>query len=201
MTYADWLKVADLVGKLLPAIIAGLVLLVTVGQNRWNNQVARRAAKVEDQKLRLTLLDRRIALLDQYSEASSEWFEGGEITPALMNSVSKIILEADLIFPEASDRLLAFRRMLQNFRKAEGELERLPDGEDARFTELSDRSVKLAGDLGAEMFEVRKHLVSLARVESVAPLPETVFSLWGGVSRPIPTRKHEVPSQPSGGIS
>ncbi|MEJ8630576.1 hypothetical protein P0F65_13395 [Sphingomonas sp. I4] len=131
------MKVADLIGKLLPAIIAGLVLLVTVGQNRWNNQVARRAAKMEDQKLRLTLLDRRIALLDQYNEASSEWFEGGGIPPALINGVSKIILEADLIFPEASDRLSAFRIMLYNYRKVQRELERLPDGEHARQTTLS----------------------------------------------------------------
>jgi len=58
----------DVVGKLGPLFVATAVYLANRAQNRWNTEVALRSANVEDQKLRLAILERRIRAIEAINE-------------------------------------------------------------------------------------------------------------------------------------
>ncbi len=94
----------DTLGKLGPAIIAVIVLGMTLRQNSWQNLLSFRAAQVEDQKVRLALLDRRVMALEKLRSAMWEFWVAEGLRPAASKQAYEALYIAELVFDE-SDRL------------------------------------------------------------------------------------------------
>ncbi len=173
----------DSAGKLGSASVAAAVFVATLAQNRWVNRVARRSADVEDQKVRLQLLDRRIAVLNEYDEVRADWALTGEVTPQTIGKLQRVIASAELIFPSEIEQLEQCRGHLWRMRQLDRALDKRIMDEAARQQAI-DAAVEQDGILGNAMDTLRKTLVQAAQVKPVDALPPS-FIEWvrGKVAR------------------
>lgn len=90
----------DVAGKLGPVSVAVAVFIATRRQTAWSNAVSARAAAVEDQKLRLALLDRRLAAIKAIEDAQSiDWVEPGREQSVIEKFYSALRV-AEVVFAE-----------------------------------------------------------------------------------------------------
>jgi predicted nucleic acid-binding protein len=92
----QWLL--DVTGKLGPLAVAIAVFLTGKRQSRWMNHAAARSASIEDQKLRLALLDRRLKVLDHLREARATLVKPN--SSDALGAVLDALREAELIFED-----------------------------------------------------------------------------------------------------
>lgn len=96
---SDALFVVEVLGKLGPTIIAGLVGWTGYQQFRWSRMVSNRQHDLEAQKLRLSLLDRRLDLYARFREIQGELSRHGTCSLDQAREASLIASDAEFLFP------------------------------------------------------------------------------------------------------
>ena len=165
-----WVEIA---GKLGPASVAAAVFIATVAQNRWTNRVARRAADVEDQKMRLALLEKRIEILNQFDTVYADWALSDEVTPDNTARMRRVITSAELVFPSEIGQLELCNASLWKRRALVRHLKtthRDGDAQEAAIRALleDDRAMVIA------FKTLRERLVAATKVAPVEPLPSSI---------------------------
>ncbi len=170
----------DAAGKIGSASVAAAVFIATLAQNRWVNRVARRSARVEDQKMRLALLERRIAVLDDFDRVRSEWTLTGHVSTTVLDHMQKVVIAAEIVFPEEVERLMICRQHLFRMRSLDRLLNRENDSDDARNKNVADA---IAHDevLREALDDLRAALVAEAKVGSVPELPPSLLDRLFGI--------------------
>jgi hypothetical protein len=173
----QWL--IDAIGKLGPASVAAAVFIAALAQNRWVNRVARRSAAVEDQKVGLALLDRRIAVLNDYDEVRASWALTGEVSPQTISKLQRVIVSAELIFPSEIRELEECRKHLLVMRQADRALDRR-HRTDAEREQAIEAAIAQDAILANAMDTLRKSLVEAAKVKPVEALPPSLLDRLSG---------------------
>lgn len=96
-TVIQW--VIDTVGKLGPLSVAGAVYIANKRHNRWTSGAVVRTANLEDQKMRLALLDRRLTVIQHLRSARDKvgpTMKGADALGAVLDALR----EAELIFED-----------------------------------------------------------------------------------------------------
>jgi len=166
----------DTAGKLGPLFVAVAVFLANRSQTSWSNAVSRRAAGVEDQKLRLNLLDRRIVAVRAVEAAIREFNLPGEVTPAMVEHLHTALNVAEMVFDKEQEvevtrslnevwRWQYFNREVQRQEKNGNEEKRLA-AIDALFREAETMMERLPRLLDA--------LKESTRVTVLSPLEPTL---------------------------
>ncbi|WP_341210662.1 hypothetical protein [Sphingomonas paucimobilis] len=173
----------DSAGKIGSASVAAAVFIAALAQNRWVNRVARRSADVEDQKVRLQLLERRISVLNEYDEVRADWGMTGEVRLETISKLQRVIVSAELIFPSELPQLEQCRAHLSRMRQLDRALDRRIMDDDARAQAI-DAAVEQDGILGNAMDALRKTLVEAAQVKPVKALPPSFLDrVLGRIAR------------------
>lgn len=164
----------DTVGKLGSATVALIVLVVTVTQNGWNSEVARRSAAIEDQKVRLALLDRRLQVFAAFDAFQEEWRILEMMDADTLGRFERAIDTAELVFPGGVEQLRHCQRCRGAYSRSRRQLIRAQNGDDHEAlahaqNDIAQRDV----ELDAALTQARQVLIDLARVDAVAPLPPT----------------------------
>lgn len=171
----------DTVGKLAPAFIALLVLATTRTQNRSINAVSLRAAQVEDQKLRLALLERRLQAIDAMREAVGHYQATGKPTGEARGKLLDALRVAEVVFAEEHEKSISdtinmgWRWSILNNR-----LERTRS--DDERGKLIDQIVDLDGTFGDTSMKLVQTLIAATRMQDVPPLQLPRSSLWLGIT-------------------
>jgi hypothetical protein len=163
----------DTTGKLAPTLVAAIVLGVTWAQNRWVNRVALRAAAVEDEKMRLTLLERRIEILDTFDDVSDAFWQKGHLDPLTLQRLQRALVAAELTFPAEKQNIAICRSHFMHMRDAIAGETRTSDFD--RQAELREISASRLGNLQGALTRLRDQLVAAAIVEPVPPLTTANF--------------------------
>lgn len=173
-----WIETA---GKLAPAFIALLVLATTRTQNRSINAVSFRAAQVEDQKLRLALLERRLEAIDAIRTAVGHYQATGELTGEARGKLIDALRVAEVVFAEEDEKaiseiiLMGWRWSTLNRR-----LERRNN--DEQRNALIDQLVELDGQFGDKIMKLLPKLIAATRVQDVPPLQLSHPNKWNGLT-------------------
>lgn len=170
----------DAAGKIGGASVAAAVFIATLAQNRWVNRVARRSAKVEDQKVRLTLLEKRIAVLSDFDRTSAEWQLTGEVTPTVVDHMQKVVTSAELVFPGEVERLKVCRNHLFRMRYLNRQLARDDLSDEVREKHVND-AVDHDEVLRLALERLRLALIAEAKVASVPELPPSLLDRLFGI--------------------
>jgi hypothetical protein len=163
----------DAVGKLGPLAVAIAVYLENRRQARWTKAVSRHAAEVEDQKLRLALLERRAIAIDAVAEAGNEFGMYGRVSTEMVTKVYDALRVAELVFDD--DEEAAIRTLLDKliaWQMANGRQKRWYKSDETKFLAALDE----AFDLETVIIEHLNRLPSMLRKASKvsqAPLAET----------------------------
>lgn len=173
-----WIETA---GKLGPALIAFLLLVTTRAQNRSINAVSLRAAQVEDQKLRLALLERRLEAIDAIREAIAHYQATGQPNSEGRGKLLDALRLAEVVFAEAHERAISDTikigwRMSTLNRRLEN-----PKSEDERG-QLIDELVALDGSFGDKSIKLLQTLIDATRMQDVPPLQLPQSKIWNGPS-------------------
>lgn len=130
---------------------------------------------VEDQKIRLTLLEKRIEVLDQIELVAADWFIHGEVSHAMVTGMGKVITSAELVFPDQVERLSRCRLKVFQVQLLSRRLAGLRDRDDEARAKTIDDICNADEALGTALTALRKHLIIDAKLSQVPPLPPT----WG----------------------
>jgi hypothetical protein len=96
----------DTAGKLGPLSIAAAVFVANQRQTKWNSGVVVRNSNLDDQKMRLALMDRRLAVMQHLRSARNEVnpaMKGAEALAAVLDALR----EAELIFDDEEQEAIA----------------------------------------------------------------------------------------------
>lgn len=161
LDFAKWLL--DVTGKLGPLAIAIAVFSTGKRQSRWMNHAAARAASIEDQKLRLALLDRRLKVLDHLRAARSALVKPNS-TDAL-GAVLDALREADLIFEDVEQgHLRECLNIVTGYMTRYG----------FRFNELTGHELAAAvrqySACGLRLVQIQEQLSQATRINEIPPL-------------------------------
>ncbi|MCI4653140.1 hypothetical protein [Sphingomonas aquatilis] len=167
----------DTVGKLGPGLIALLVLLTTRSQNRALNAVTSRAARVEDQKLRLALLDRRLQAVDAVRDAVGHYQISGQPDGEARGKLIDALRVAEVVFSDEDERAIA-EIILNSARwsSLNRRLERTRS--DDERNKLIDQLVELDAGFDTMTRTLVERLLTATRVSDVPPLawPRSIVS-------------------------
>ena len=173
----------DVIGKLGTLAVALAVFFSARAQNKWNNNVSRRAAAIEDQKLRLSLLDRRSAALEHVTRAVLRYWQGGEIHGDSIEAAAEALSIAELVF-DARERdgirqLLyqtsRWRHLQTRLKMARG---RLGSDEERRALQMTEELNQLEGEMLKTFDPLVVMLREATRIGSVATLPAETRPRW-----------------------
>lgn len=179
MAIPDWIEIT---GKLGPLSVALAVYVSTRSQNRWQNRVSARAAAVEDQKLRLAMLERRSQAVEDVRAAAAGFLTEGEATNETTQAMIRAFRAAELVFDKTEERkvdeMLALLHdwQMYNRRVAIYEKSRAENSEEKRQAAL-DELWKVQDRIFNELPALRALLVEATRISLVPALepPQTWF--------------------------
>lgn len=165
----------DTVGKFGPATVAALVLLTTWAQNRWLNQISRRASQVEDQKFRLALLDRRSEALEKVRFAGTQFWIEGRFDQEGARAVTEALQIAELVFDDAehvaiADFLKRIWRWQSLDRRLKLYLDRQKPDNDASYTRVVEEISELEEHVPRELDLLFASMKEATRVRSIPPM-------------------------------
>ena len=174
-----WIETA---GKLGPALIAFLLLVTTRAQNRSINAVSLRAAQVEDQKLRLSLLERRLEAIDAMREAVAHYQATGEPNREARGKLIDALRLVEVVFAEEhaksiSETIRIGWRMSAITRRLEN-----PKSDEER-AKLIDEIVELDGSFGDKSLKLVDTLIVATRMQDVPPLQMPRSIIGNGFAR------------------
>lgn len=174
-----WIETA---GKLGPALIALLLLVTTRAQNRMINAVSLRAAQVEDQKLRLALLERRLEAIDAMRDAVAHYQATGEANRDARGKLIDALRLVEVVFAEEhaksiSETIRIGWRMGTISRRLEK-----PTNDEERG-QLIDEIVELEGSFGDKSLKLIETLIKATRMQDVPPLQLPRSPIWAQLAR------------------
>lgn len=165
-------EIIDTVGKLGPLFVALAVFWATYTHNLWLRRAAVRAAEVEDQKLRLALLERRLSALEALQRAKLEFIAHGDITVEMIEGLNDALYSAGLVFDAPEERathdLMDLVNRFQRTHRMIATAQRRDDGPEADkwITEQDHLMTELLVELPIVIHRLR----SATRVLGVPPL-------------------------------
>lgn len=176
----SWIEVA---GKLAPAFIAFLVLVTNRVQNRSINAVSLRAAQVEDQKLRLSLLERRLQAIDAIREAVGHYQATGQLTGEARGKLVDALRLAEVVFAEEHERTIASIITLGwRWSTLNRKLDR-PGTTDEERNKLVDQLVEMDGTFESTITKLVPTLIAATRMHDIAPLQLPRSKIWAAIVR------------------
>jgi hypothetical protein len=149
--FVQWL--IDTVGKLGPLSVAVAVYLANKRQNAWASGATVRAANLEDQKMRLALLDRRLTVINHLRVARDK--TGFAMTGMdALGAVLEALREAELVFENEEraaingllNRVINFQSKFGMNRDLDGDQLMLAAAEYQSFTSEIARVVNLLSE-------------------------------------------------------
>lgn len=161
----------DTFGKIAPLAVSLAVYFLTRSQAQFQRVVGMRAALIEDQKLRLALLDRRISAYNGVRIASSEFAMHARLTSESIELLRDALNIAELVYDEEEEAAISstlgdlFRWQIYNDR-ADGYGSIGSDREDearASQYEIEDR-------LATTLPGLRDRLRDVSRIRQIEPL-------------------------------
>ena len=156
--------VVDTAGKLGPLAVAIAVFETNRRQARWGNAVAVRTAAVEDQKMRLAMLDRRLVVINHIRHARDQ------LTPTQrsgdpMMAVLDALNEAQLVFED--EQRIDIEKCFQSIVSYQTRYVGL--FEDLKGAELME-AVNIYQDCVGRISKVLYELQQATRIQIIPPL-------------------------------
>lgn len=165
-----WIEIA---GRLGPLAVATAVYLSTRAQNRWQNRVTARTAAIEDQKLRLALLDRRMTAIESVREIVGSFWTEGRATQAMVAKAVDALQVVELVYEaDAEEAVSGLIKDLQDWQRWDRRTHRYID--EAKLNEAVDTLVAIEERLMESFPKIVQTLLQSARVNAVPGLPEPV---------------------------
>lgn len=161
----------DAVGKLGPLAVAIAVYLANRRQTVWTNQTGRRAAEVEDQKLRLALLERRAVAIEAVREAAQDFATNGGVTTDTVNRIYEALKIAELVYDDDREaEILACMKKLHMWSFYDRQRLRYRDRDDGKLQEVVDKQMDAEEEISAALQALLEHLRDATKVRMVPQL-------------------------------
>lgn len=163
----------DTVGDLGPFFISIGSLLVAIAVWRGGYRTAtatlelnRRAAAVEDQKLRLQLLQQRVSIIERLREMQAELWTSGTVGDETLHKLRRALLDASLVYDD-SERLALeeMEKEVWGWYMLEAKLEHVGVGSER--SELVEESGKLFASVTNGMGPLLDKLVEATRIRTI----------------------------------
>lgn len=176
MAIPEWV---DIAGKLGPASVALAVCFISWAQNGRVNRVAARAAAVEDQKLRLGLLDRRLAAIDSIRAAEADFGMNGDSAKSVASNLVAALKVAEVVFEQShKDELEAAFRLAYEHGVLADRLDRMYSArprDEAEIDRKTERITDVDEMLSRSLPALRASLLDATRVGLVPHLDDPQF--------------------------
>lgn len=165
-------KAVDIIAKLGPMSIAVVVYWANQRQTSWTNDVSQRAAEVEDQKLRLALLDRRLVAIEAVRDATQEFHAHGAATPDVVEKIYQALRVAESVFDDPEEASIsACLADLIRWRVQDRAREHWRDRDDNRLQVAVDAMMALEATILIRLETLRVSLRTAARVRQIPMIP------------------------------
>lgn len=168
MAVSEWVEV---VGKLGPASVAAAVFLMNMSQNNWQKRVSARSARVEDEKLRLSLLDRRVKVIEALDDAHQHFHSKGGSSPEMVHGLYEALKIAELVYDDDEER--AIQALLKKT-VTWGQLDRTRalarHRNDEELQAIVDEMMEVETTIMLELGHIRKELLRATKVRAVPPI-------------------------------
>jgi hypothetical protein len=137
-------EILDAVGKIGPLAVAVAVYLANKRQTDWTNRIGRRAAEVEDQKLRLALLERRAVAIDAVREATQDFNTHGGVTSEVVTRIYEALKVAELVYDvEQEVQITSCMKLLHQWGFWDRQRARYRDSDDGKLRQAVDKQMDL----------------------------------------------------------
>ncbi|WP_157013606.1 hypothetical protein [Sphingomonas parapaucimobilis] len=179
----QWL--IDTAGKVGPATVALAVLAATIAQNRWNNAVARRSAAVEDQKVRLALLERRLQAIADLDQFRTKLDLRDGIDEDGLQKFNNAMDLAELVFPSAEEHMRNCHSHAFAYEESHLHVVRAAmRGDTERCAQAKQVMDARRRELDVTLSQMREIMITRARMDDVSPLPPPLAvrigrAVWG----------------------
>lgn len=161
-------SVIDDVGKLGPFFVTVAVFWANRKQTTWTNALSRRSADVEDQKLRLSLLDRRIVAIEAIRTANQDFVTNGGGSPEIIQHVYQALRIAELVFDDEEEAAISLcLRNLVAWQAHDQARRRWRDEDDQKLQEAVDAMMATEVAILAQLETLRRSLRAAAKVRQV----------------------------------
>ncbi|GAA3708697.1 hypothetical protein GCM10022268_17510 [Sphingomonas cynarae] len=169
----------DTIGKIGPLAVAVAVFWANNRQTRWTNLVSRRAADIEDQKLRLALLERRLVAIDAVRYASTDFVVAGGATEALANKLRSALAVAEMVYEKAEEQMI--RQCIQDLMRwsfFEGRQAAFRDTDQEKYGAAAEAQAEVEGRVFDGLNALALALVEATRINPVPPISRGDVPLW-----------------------
>lgn len=158
----------DVIGKLGPLLVAIAVFQTGRAQTSWANSVQRRASEVEDQKLRLALLERRLIAIDAIRVAAQQFGKKLDATPGIIAQVEQGLETARIVFgPDEEAAIAAVIRDMHDWQGNWHQLERYRETDQTRYAEIGRHIDDVESSIQEQLRAIGASLRSAARISFI----------------------------------
>ena len=164
-------ELVDGIGKVGPLAVAIAVYLANRRQTDWTNRTSRRAAEVEDQKLRLALLERRAVAIDAVREATQDFATHGGVTNDTVHKIYEALKIAELVYDDDHEtEIMECMRGLHRWSFYDRQRLRYRDRDDTKLQEAVDKQMEEEDKISASLQALHESLRLATKVRVVPPL-------------------------------
>ena len=158
----------DTAGKLVPLGIAAAVLQLNRDQAKFQRDLSLRATRIEDQKLRLGLLDRRLIAIEAIRNAREVFNRENRVTEHTVQKAQESLNAGRLVFEqEHVAQIEKTLIVLSEWIEVDHKINNYSDHTSREFRSALDRGLQLQSLVISGLHDLEISLTGASRIEAV----------------------------------